>query len=1667
MNEKSKPKKILLKALKILGWIVFSMVLLLLTIALVIQLPPVQNKLVQQAVAFLEKKIGTDVSLDHISISFPKTIVLEGIYLEDQKQDTLLYAGRFAVDTDLWGLFRKEIELNEISLKNCRAYIHRPENDSAYNFSYILKAFAGDSTDTATVNSWKINVEEIEFRNIRSRYNDYLTGNHLELTLGELEVSISTFDLDKMKIVVDKINLSDTRTNVVQTKQPEVTEEVAEEKNPITYDIGVAEINLNNIHASFMQEALGQSIRLDLGEAFLQTDKIDLKQNRIDLNKFSFNNSFISIQKRQGESPAPEKQYDPEPETEKKAEESRPWVIALKELDMKENSFQFYDFTKPQTPGAVDFDHLWLTKLGIRAVDLLIRGTEIKAELKNLTFRERSGFAVNTMQAGLHVHQKGADISNLLLRTTNSVIRIDAHAAFSSLDRMATEYMDAKFNADIDQTSIAIRDLLYFNPNLKDSLSLDLPPNARINVDGKMHGSVANITIPHFTLRALENTYLNSRGTITGLPETAKLRMNIVLEKFYTTAKDIDTILPDSLLPASVSLPEWIDLHATYNGTLKASDFSAKLASSLGNITANGKFDIDSTSATRGYDAELDVNDFNLGKLLKKSPDTIGKIELHARLKTRGLSPEEMNGVIQADVRSFDYLNYHYENFRLDGRVVNGLYSLIARLKDENLDFRIDGDLNYRDAIPKYAITFDLKNVNFKELHLSERPLRARGTLEANLATKDFRSLNGTFGLRKVAIFNGEKLYAVDSLLFASIDQVGKSEIKIDSDLLSGSFEGSFNIFSIGNVIKQYFATYYSLHDPSAVAEKDPGHQYFKFHLKLKKSELFTGLLIPQLQSFVPGDIRGEFDSKLKQLDMRIDISDIQYANIGVRSFILSTNSDENRLNYNIFADRIMIDSMRIDGLEFNGTVANDSIHTNLIILDSLDRHKYVVGGIFKSLEKEYQLSLLQNEVMLNYVNWNVPSDNYLRFGGPKIIAKDINLVNGNQRIIIDSQDDAGPTLLIGFRELDLEYLVSMVAKQKTISGILHGDIHLVPDTANMTFTANIGIRNFNILEIPWGDITLDVDRNTANLFNVDFRVQSDRNNVQARGSYASGEKPEINMTASIYKFDLSSAEPLSMGQLKELKGQLTGEINIDGSPQKPRVEGELMLRSLSFFSTYLNTPFSLSRETIALTQKGIAFDDFQLLDNRKNRATIDGLIETTDYKTFAFNLDITTDNFRLLNTTEKDNELFYGRVDINTTMKMRGDLKEPVVNMQVSLGENSHLTYVVPQAEAGVMEQEGVVRFVDNTFRNDPFMKSINPADTVKSEFRGLNLTARIELSDKERFTVVIDPSTGDQLTVKGNTTLTLSIDPTGDIGLSGRYEISEGTYNLSFYKFVKREFQIEKGSTMTWSGDPLNAEMDISAIFEVETAPIDLLSAQLTGSDQQELNRYKQRLPFQVFLNISGELLKPEISFRLDMPLEHRNYGGGNVYSKIQDINSRESDLNKQVFALLLLKRFISDNPFENQGAAGLAGTARTSVSKMLTEQLNRLSQNVRGVELSFDVKSYEDYSSGQAQGQTQLQLGLSKNLFNDKLIVKVAGNVGIEGEDTNEEVTDYIGDLALEYKLTDDGRFRITGFRSSNFDMIDGELVETGAGLIYIKDYNLLSELFKANAKEKRKK
>ncbi|RAW01790.1 translocation/assembly module TamB domain-containing protein [Pseudochryseolinea flava] len=1660
--ENGSVKRIFIKVLKIVGWISLSIVALLIAVSLAIQIPSVQNKIVQKAVTFLKDKIGTEVRLAHISISFPKTIVLDGLYLEDQSKDTLLYVGELSVNTDLWALTQKRIQLNDVTFDTLAGFVNRNKRDSSFNFDYIVKAFADttavqEPTDT-TASPWDFSIGNVELRHTRVVYFDPIAGNDLKLQLGELDLDVNTFDLNRSVIDVNEINLSNVIASFEQTKNPltdQVVDSAQTKDEPFPYDLGLASLNLHNIRASYAHYGSGQTMKLNLRDASVSAEKFDLRNQIIALDEVSLSDVFLMYHQQQLAQAPTQTTL-----AKSSAAKPKPWNISVDEIDLEKNIIQYHDFNKPTQAGGMDFSHLWITELMLDAGDLQWDGVNARGVIDKLSFKDRSGFSLTNFTSEFALDAKSMRVEDFEFQTPYSHVALTAEVTGDSISTLGKTYPDANVNVDVARSHLSFKDVAFFAPTLLKDIPIKLPATERVTFELACAGKVNDLRVDQFVVESLSNTKLDLKGTVAGLPEPKQLQMNLDLKKLYTTRNDLKALLADTLIPKSIRLPSWINLSGDVKGSLVKPQVAATMTSDFGKVSLKARLNLDSTVTKENYSATVDVDQFNLGKLLLQEK-TIGVLDLQASIHGAGVKINELAAGVDVKVNEFVYNNYRYKDFKLNGKVNQYFFSGEAKLADKNLDFVLKGDLDYNGDVPYYKLDFDLKNADLHALHLTERELRARLKLGVDMKTTDFKVMNGNLDIREVAVYNGKTLYAVDSLLFASLDQEGRSELSIRSDIITGHFKGTLNLFSLPDAISRHFNQYFSLHDTTY--NKPIAPQNFEFSLVLKNTDLLTEVLVPDLEPFVPGKIAGRFDSKSHKLDLTFGIADLQYSNISVDSVTLKVDSDEDKLWFNFGIRNVLMDTLQVSALRFKGTVANDSMHTVFSVLDKKEEDKYLIGGVIRSFENSLRFRLLNEELKLNYEDWQTPDGNYLAFGKTGILPHQFELSKGNEKLAVSRTNDRDSTVAIEFTAFDLANLTHFVEGTTPAAGTMDGDVN-ISVAEQGAFNSYLVIHDFNLMEQEWGDLELALGRTSTGPFNIDVRVEGENAELKAAGYIVTkSADPEIHFQVDINKFNLGIVEPLSMGQLKNVSGQLLANVKIDGSTRKPNIDGSVNFKEAKFIVTSLNNQFVLQEESISVNREGLSLDEFTIRDSKNNEAVIDGTISSSTFTTFDLDLTVNTEDFQLLNSTIDDNDLFFGKVGLNMRARIKGTSDLPRVTMNASLTKESDFTYVVPQSEKGILEQQGIVVFVDRDAKQDPFLASINPHDTASTGFKGFELTANIELSEFETFNIVIDPVTGDKLSVNGNSTLTLHMDPTGDMQLSGRYEVVKGSYDMSFYKLVKRKFLLEKGGTITWSGDPLNALMDLRAIYEVETSPMELVSNQIDPSNQAEMEMYRQQLPFLVYLQIRGELLTPEISFQLDMPERERNAFGGNIYAKIQDINTRESDLNKQVFSLLVLKRFMSDNPFESQGG-DVASTARRSVSKLLTEQLNRLSQNVKGVELSVDVKSYEDFSSGSAQGQTELQLGVSKSLLNDRLVVKISGNVDVEGDASQQsDFADYIGDLALEYKLTEDGRFRIVGFRNSNYDMIDGELIETGAGLIYIKDYNSLRELFKANVKE----
>jgi hypothetical protein len=342
----------------------------------------------------------------------------------------------------------------------------------------------------------------------------------------------------------------------------------------------------------------------------------------------------------------------------------------------------------------------------------------------------------------------------------------------------------------------------------------------------------------------------------------------------------------------------------------------------------------------------------------------------------------------------------------------------------------------------------------------------------------------------------------------------------------------------------------------------------------------------------------------------------------------------------------------------------------------------------------------------------------------------------------------------------------------------------------------------------------------------------------------------------------------------------------------------------------------------------------------------------------------------------------------------------------------------------------------------------------------------------DKEAvFNMIVDAGNGDFLRLQGAGQMTGGVDASGKITLVGSYVIDQGTYNLT-YNFLKRKFDIQKGSKIVWTGEPTTGQLDVTAIYVANAAPIDLVQGQIEAANQ---TIYKQRLPFQVELTLQGELMQPKISFDVTLPKD-QNYVVAStvtttVRTKLAQLRQEPNEMNKQVFALLLLNRFVGENPFASSGGSMNAGfVAMQSASRLLSEQLNQLTNNlVPGVDVNMDLATTQDYTTGTEQNRTDLNVGLTKRLLNDRLTVTVGSDFQLQGpQQTNQQQNSLAGNISINYKLTKDGRYEVRVYRKNDYTgELEGYVIETGIGFIVSVDYNKFNQIFKSKQERKQKK
>lgn len=1609
---------------------------------------------------FVSDKTQTKFEINRLYITPLGKAKLEGIYVEDKNQDTLLYAGEILADVAWRPLLAGNVDVKTLELKSITGRVHNNSSDSSFNFQFLIDAFASeDSTNTTKEvkqtnesSSTQINVRHIRLENIDLSFQDISVEMKTYLKLGELELSLDEFNLDSLHFNIEELALQNVQGNYSQGKAFLETEE--EESESSLPKIEIQKLNLNNIGLSY--ETKFDSLQLSTLVELLaiENSDVDLTTNIIGVEKFmSKINHFQML-------------LPVVRDTTSQAKDSTVTPFQFPDYELKLGVFDFNlgelnikAAGKTENVDGFNPDDMQFQNIGLKLEDASYKTEELSVEHLFFTAQDQEKFQLHELSGSVKANANAASLKDLKVQTARSILQTNITLDFSSIDSlMQGSFYKTQFAVDLNlPTSLDLSEAFYFSPALKEDSSFLALSKYPAKLYGKIRGNDKAINVQQFRLLYGDKTSVALNATVENWQEVDNLSAILETVEVNSNVSDFQYFLPKDYPDY---YPQKIALEG--NGSYKKGNVIAAITAEVdgkSKVKLKGNFNADQPEK---YQADLVLTDLDLARWLQDSL-SFNTADIDISVKGKGLVPEEMNTQAEVNLRNFSYMGNEFDTLNIGASIVKTQLELSSNYSDSIVEFDLSATGSIDSVQQKVAVNLNLTKLNLMALHLSDSLLWASTKASVHVELDSLHQ-QVEANITETRFVSAEQNIAFNPLKLIAYNSEDSANIKLNWEKISFDFNmnHSFDQLVLADLDASKVQT-------AKIFQVDTSSRPMRlaFSLDAEQSQSLTDFL-PLDFSFKPISAKGNYNSEEELINFQMEMPQFRYENIELDSLSFHIDNSANEFHISTNFQRLSSGNLSIYPTRLKADIApNKKAVFNLFVEDALSDSLFYVDAFAERKGDSLFWSFDPDKFILNAERWNMDPANRIYADTASLQIQNLIFERNQQLFEVKTALTEGITSLqLKFENFEIDNFFAIInAEESPVKGVIKGEIEL-ENLQNLTaFSASLKLDSLRLLDEEVGNLSLNAEQESDNRYAFDLSSKG-AVNITSKGWFDNNtDVPEFDLSLVMDSVSLSFMTAFSSGLMKKAKGNLIGDLNFSGTTKDFVYGGRLNFQEASIFFPFLNMTYELPNEEINLKNEQIQLNNFTIIDEQNNKMQLNGKVTTQDLLNPKVDLQLTADNFQLLNSTKENSDLFYGKAFFSADIEWRGSMKQPKLKATVSLNDKTDLVYIIPESQVDVVEQEGIVTF------KSPFQASdtISSAETKQSrsaDIDGVELNAIINTHKKAKFKVVVDERRGDYLTVSGDTDLNLILRKNGAVSLNGNVEVNEGFYQLSLYDLVKRKFDIESGSRISWSGDPAEATLDIIALYKTETPVNTLMEDQISSSSSQVKNQYRQKLPFLVQLFIGGNLTTPEISFGLDMPKDSRGALGGNVYQQIQAINSDENRLNKQVFSLLVLNQFFPSG--SSNGGASTEAIARNSASQILSNQLNKLSgQYVKGVNLNLDLNSYEDYQSGTAQERTQLDMSLSKNLFNDRFRVEIGSQVDLEGQKSEEQrATDIIGNILVEYLLTEDGRYKLRGYRKNEYEgVIGGQVVVTGISIQFSKEFEKFNEFWeKTEEKEK---
>ena len=1329
------------------------------------------------------------------------------------------------------------------------------------------------------------------------------------------------------------------------------------------------------------------------------------------------------------------------------------WRVSLGGLDLQNVHFRFIDENKERKPIGMDYHNLDIFVTYLRMDDLKIHNDTFDFFIEKLKARDRCGFVLDHMQGDFKLSPLFLIVDSLKIITPNSDIKLDLAFKYNGWPSYILFTEEVDMTSDIKPSEINMKDIGYFAPNL---LVMENP----LRIGGKVKGRVNNLRVKDFRLTYGNDTRFYGDVRLYGLPDVVETYIHTNIKELTLTSLDIESFA----IPGSrryITVPEELEAFGKmivkgsftgfYNDFVSTADFT----SDIGKITTDVSLQQNEEHTDVEYNGKVHAQNFDLGRLLELE-EYLGKLDLDVMVNGSGLSSSTAEINITGNVDSLEFMGNTFNQLDIRGEFAESKFNGILDVQDEMINLNFNGILDFEPQKPIFNFTAEIVDADLYRLNLLDRDTISilDVKLNCNFIGFDLEDLEGRILFDSLNYLEGEKKWFLEHFAFNSIKDTGYyKRVTITSDILDANINGQFSYGDIPYAVDEMLQD--ELMEWSFMLDREipVRRQELDFDLRVKETEALTDIFVPGLFVQPESKISGRFDSETRLIELDAKVPYISYIGIQSDSIHLAVNSIQQELLLTLNTERILLkekdfnDTLQLGFEAFNidCKLNNDSLNFG-VAWDDQDKFNHNMADIrghFTYLDSTHsELRITKSDVIINDSSWNINEDNQMVFGPDYYNFHKLEFVGNEQKLAINGiiSRESKDTLSIDFKDWRLSNFDIIFSNYNfDLNGVTNGYFGINNLYKSPNFFSNLVVRDLEMNDVLIGDADIksswDKDRSAIDIVSqiIHHGNVADSRVVILQGSYfPERSRNNLDFELELENLRLEILERFAVKYISELRGVSTGKFRITGSTSEPNIQGQLKLMRTECRVNYLNAKFSLAH-TIDFKTGLIDFEDLIILDTAGNQAVANGRITHRHLKDIFFDINVLATDFACLNVNRYQNDVFYGRGVVSGNTRFYGPVDDFHIDANVVSAKGSDIT--IPLNNSITITENDFVVFLQDEEQEDGALTK-----DYSVNLKGLSLDFNIEITNLAELMIYL-PSNMGNISSTGFGDIRFTIDPRGEFEIFGTYNFLRGSFFFSLQSMINRRFEILQGGNLTFTGNPYNADVNLKALYKLKT--------NLSGLGANISPEYEgQRVNVNAYLGLKGKLANPEINFSIDFP-NVKDEVRQTIYA-ILDTNDAAL-MNQQMISLLLMNSFSYAS-----GNTSMSSSSFNIISGQLSNLLSQISND-------FDIGI--NYRAGDEINQEEVEVALSTQFFDNRLIVD--GNVGVITKDkTQQQASNIVGDVNIEYKLTPDGRIRLRAFnRSNNFNTIDYYAPYTqGVGVFYTKEFNRFKDAFKRQRRKK---